>query len=119
MEKKTYLPLAKALAERRNNAETGLGCYHSERKEFITDKIATQLDPVGPFASLFFKVDSMQPVPINFITSYLQKVQRQLNLQRFKLSFLNLKRLVLKKFRWTPNPTNLPQSYPIIKLHQP
>ena len=29
MEKKTYLPLAKALAERRNTAATGLGCYSS------------------------------------------------------------------------------------------
>ena len=35
MEKKTYLPLAKALAERRNNAESGLGCYHTWRKEFF------------------------------------------------------------------------------------
>ena len=30
MDKETYLPLAKALAERRNNPAGGIGCYSSE-----------------------------------------------------------------------------------------
>ena len=43
MDKETYLPLAKALAERRNNPAGGIGCYSSENKELLHIQLTSGL----------------------------------------------------------------------------